>query len=82
MRSRAREEKDNDSHGKKGIATKNVEGRKKALFVVEGAPLQYTREMGNVTTKTLRSGAHHVNVWEQAMRFGGGDRGMGVCYPI
>lgn len=71
MISRAKEKEDSDSADGEGIATTKVEAKKKAVFVVEGAPLHYNREVRKMISSNFGRTAHHVNVFEEAVHFAG-----------
>lgn len=57
----AREKDDSDIDDGEGSATRDSEGKKKAVLRVEGFLWQRTQNMGNVMTRKLGCGDHHVN---------------------
>lgn len=69
MLSRAIREYNSDSDGSDGIANEDGEGKKKAALEVNGAPLHYIREAGNMMISILSRKDHHDNICEQAMYF-------------
>lgn len=69
MLSRRREQEDSERNCGDNIATKVVEGKKRAVFEVEGVLLHLTEEVGNTVTSIISHKAHHVDVCEQPVHF-------------
>lgn len=80
MLSRTREQEDSERNCGESIATKDVEGKKRAVFEVDGVLLHLIEEVGNMMTSTISYKAHHVDVCEQPVHFWGNCRRMAMCY--
>lgn len=80
MLSSAGEKENSHSDGGEVVATKVVEGGRKAAFEVDGALLSHTWEMGPMMTSILSCSAHLVNVCEQAMYFERRRCRMTMCF--
>lgn len=65
MHSRASEESDRSEVS----ATKKGEGKQNAVFEVDGVPMHYKREVGNMITSILCRKVYHASVCREDVLF-------------